>query len=304
MSKNEPLVSVMIPVFNRQDYIGAAIKSVLSQSYKSFELVIHDDNSSDDSLKVIKSFHDPRIRVIHTNSNHGMIGGWNYLLKKAKGKYIKQMGSDDLLAKNCLKEQVRVLEAHKSVSLVTCQRVVINERGVKTKTFQFSDSSCLINGIDHAHWILTTIRENKIGEPCATMFRRKDLKEGGMFDPTFSQFADFEYWIRILSRGDLYYLHKPLCYFRMHEGSNTTKAILDGRFITEIFKLIDKYYLPAGALAKEGKDQNYAKIYGLAESDRKSVTKLKILDTLKNIKDLVFAGHVSQALRYTARLVF
>lgn len=293
MSKNEPLVSVMIPVFNRQEYIGAAIKSVLSQSYTNFELVIHDDNSSDDSLKVIKSFHDPRIHVIHTSSNHGMIGGWNYLLKNAKGKYIKQMGSDDLLAKNCLKEQVQVLESHKSVSLVTCQRVVINERGLKTKTLQFSDSSGLINGIDHAHWILTTIRENKIGEPCATMFRSKDLKEAGIFDPTFSQFADFEYWIRILSQGDLYYLHKPLCYFRMHEGSNTTKAILDGRFITEIFKLIDKYY----------KNSKYIKTYGLTDSDRRGVIKLKVLDTLKNIKDLVFARKIYQALRYTTRLI-
>lgn len=290
----------MIPVFNRQDYIAAAIKSVLSQSYTNFELVIHDDNSSDNSLKVIKSFHDPRIRVIHTTTNHGMIVGWNFLLKKAKGKYIKQMGSDDLLAKNCLKEQVKILESNKCISLVTCQRVVINERGLKTKNFQFSDSSCLINGIEHAHWILTTIRENKIGEPCATMFRRKDLESAGMFDKSFSQFADFEYWIRILSCGDLYYLHKPLCYFRMHEGSNTTKAILDGRFITEIFKLIDKYYKNPDPASPKG---GFVKTYGLTESDRRAVTKLKVLDTLKNIKDLIFAGKISQALRYSIRLI-
>ncbi len=152
----------------------------------------------------------------------------------------------------------------------------------------------MVNGLDHAHWILTTLRENKIGEPSAVMYPRKLVKFAGEYDATFSQFADFEYWIRLLQYSDVVYIHKPLCSFRIHAGSNTTAAILDGRFISEIFKLINKYYL----------DSNYVKTYHLSQADKRNIIKMKVLDTLKNIKDLIFEGKISQALRYLVRLVF
>lgn len=293
MSKTNPLVSIMIPVYNRADYVASAIESVLAQTYKNFELIIHDDASTDGSLAIIKQFHDPRLRVIHTIKNHGMLGGWNYLLKYGRGKYIKQMGSDDLLSPRCLELQIKAMEDHPSVSLVTCQRQVIGDHGQSITTYQFAHKDTLASGLEHAHWILTTLRENKIGEPAAVLFRRALIKRAGMFDPRFSQFADFEYWIRHLAYGDLLYLHKPLCSFRTHDGSNTTAAMRDGRFIGEIFTLINKYY----------KEPFFVKTYSLTPADRDHVTSLKIKDTLKNIKDLVLSGYIARALRYTLRLM-
>jgi len=283
----------MIPVFNRQDYVGEAITSVLRQTYQNFELIVHDDASTDASLAVIKSFHDPRLRIIHTSKNHGMLGGWNYLLQKGQGKYIKQMGSDDLLAPDCIARELAILEQYPGVSLVTCQRQVIGRAGEHLFTYQFGQHSQRVSGAQHAHWILTNLRENKIGEPCATMFRRADLTRAGLFDPQFSQFADFEYWIRLLQFGDLYYLHTPLVYFRQHPGSNTSAAISDGRFITEIFALIAKYY----------KDRNFVKTFSLTPADHAQVTRQKTLDTLKNIKDLLLNGHFLMASRYTTKLI-
>lgn len=283
----------MIPVYNREDYIAEAIKSVLVQTYKNFELIIHDDASTDGSLTIIKQFHDHRIRLIHTAKNHGMLGGWNYLLKYGHGKYIKQMGSDDLLFPTCIARQVEALESHPRVALVTCQRQVIGDRGQHLTTYQFAHHDTLVSGVEHAHWILTTLRENKIGEPCAVLFRRSLIKRAGMFDTRFSQFADFEYWVRLLAYGDLLYLHEPLCSFRTHDGSNTTSAIRDGRFISEIFTLIDKFY----------KDSFFVKTYSLTPTDRRRVMTLKIKDTLKNIKDLVLSGDLSRATAYTIRLL-
>jgi len=283
----------MIPVFNRQDYIGPAIESVLSQTYTNFELIVHDDASTDRSFSVILQYHDPRLRIIHTNKNHGMLGGWNYLLKKARGEYVKQMGSDDLLRPDCIAKEVKALQDNPGFALVTCQRVVISESGKQVNTFQFSDHTEIVSGLSHAHWILTDLRENKIGEPCATMFRRSVIAHAGMFDPQFSQFADFEYWIRILQFGDLLYLHDPLCSFRMHPGSNTTKAIRDGRFISEIYRLISKYY----------KDPNFVKTFSLTSTDYHHVLRQKTLDTFKNIKDLLFHAEFSQSTRYFSRLI-
>jgi glycosyltransferase involved in cell wall biosynthesis len=291
---NFPLVSILIPTYNSAKYLQFALDSALSQSYKKIEIIVHDDASTDGTKILLSKYHDPRLRIIHTTKNHGMIGGWNYIVSKAKGDYIKFLASDDLLEPNCVQDLVAAAIKYPRAAIITCQRKFIDDNSKVIKKMGFAKKDVVVDGLAHAHWILTTIRENLIGEPTAVMYPRKIVKLAGAYDATFSQFADFEYWIRLLQFGDIVYVHKSLCSFRVHASSNTSKAILDGRFITEIFKLIDKYY----------KDRNFVKTYGLTESDRQAVTKLKILDTLKNIKDLVFEGHISQAFRYTLRLIF
>lgn len=283
----------MIPVHNSSKYLGSAIQSVLAQSFTNFELIVHDDASTDDSLQIARSFQDPRLKVIHTSTNHGMIGGWNYLFRYGKGKYFKQMGSDDLLHPNCLQAQVDILSRHPRVALVTSARQVIDASGRKGELYRFGEKSGITPGITHAHWILTNIRENKIGEPVAVMFPSKLLVQSGLFDPQFSQFADFEMWLRLLANGDLAYINEPLCQFRQHAGSNTTAAIRDGRFITEIFLLIKKYY----------NSPRYRQLFALSPTDRRAVIRLKTLDTLKNIKDLGVSGHFRQSAKYLFRLV-
>lgn len=290
----EPLVSVLIPTFNSATYLGAALDSALAQTYKNIEIIVHDDASTDGTKPLLSKYHDPRLRIISTVKNHGMIGGWNFIQSHAKGEYIKFLASDDLLEPNCVEELVSAALQHPNAAIITCQRKFIDGKGKVIKKLGFGARSTVVDGLGHARWILNTVRENLIGEPTAVLYPHKLVKLAGGYDSTFSQFADFEYWIRLLPYGDIVYVHNALCSFRVHATSNTSKAILDGRFISEIFKLIDKYY----------KDQSYIKIYGLTESDKRAVRKMKILDTLKNIKDLIFAGKTFQALRYTIRLIF
>lgn len=284
MNKN-PLVSILIPTFNRAYYLGQAIDSALAQTYSNIEIIVHDDASIDDTPGVLTLYSDPRLRVIRTEDNHGMLGGWNYIVGQAKGEYIKFLASDDLLEPTCVAELVQAALAHPTATLVTCQRKFIDEQGRVVKKKGFANKSTVVNGITHAHWILTTLRENLIGEPTAVLYPTKLVKKAGQYDKTFSQFADFEYWIRLLQFGDLVYVHQPLCSFRTHAGSNTSAAIRDGRFITEIFSLIKKY----------------RKFLTLLE--RRDVTKLKTLDTLKNIKELLLQGHLFRATRYITRLI-
>lgn len=287
-----PLVSVLIPTYNRADYLGQAIDSALAQTYKNIEIIVHDDASTDNTPVLLKQYHDKRLRIIRTEDNHGMLGGWNYIVKQAKGEYIKFLASDDLLEPNCVKELLNAALKHSSAALVTCQRKFIDGEGRLVKIMGYSNKDIIVYGLKHAHWILTTLRENKIGEPTAVLYPTKLVQQAGEYDPTFSQFADFEYWIRLLQFGDLVYVHKPLCSFRTHASSNTSSAIADGRFITEIFALIDKYY----------QDSFFIKKFALTDQDRAKVVKTKTLDTLKNIKDLFIAGKLSQARRYFTRL--
>lgn len=290
---NNPLVSILIPTFNRETYLGDAINSALNQTYPNIEIIVHDDASTDKTSQLLSLYHDPRLRIIQTANNHGMIGGWNYIVKQARGKYIKFLASDDLLVPTCVEELVTSARAHPHAALITCQRNFINEEGRIFKTLGFAHKNTIVNGREHAHWILTTLRQNLIGEPTAVLYPTKLVKYAGEYDPQFSQFADFEYWIRLLQFGDLVYLHRPLCSFRLHAGNNTSAAIRDGRFITETFALINKYY----------KVTNLLKIYSLTPSDLKHVTKIKTLDTLKNIKDLVLSGQLLRAFQYNKRLI-
>lgn len=287
-----PLVSILIPTYNRANYLGEAIDSALSQTYKNIEIIVHDDASTDGTPELLKRYHDPRLRVIRTEDNHGMLGGWNYIVKQAKGDYIKFLASDDLLEPTCVSELVAAAIMHQGAAIITCQRKFIDSHGMVVKKMSFASKDTVVDGIKHGRWILTTLRENKIGEPTAVLYPTKLVKLAGEYDPKFSQFADFEYWIRLLQFGDIVYVHKPLCSFRTHAGSNTSAAIRDGRFITEIFALIDKYYT----------DQKYIQSFALTISDQDHVTKIKTLDTLKNIKDLFVHGQLAQARKYFARL--
>jgi glycosyltransferase involved in cell wall biosynthesis len=288
----EPLVSILIPTFNRVDYLGEAIDSALAQTYKNIKIIVHDDASTDSTPELLKKYSDKRLRIIRTEDNHGMLGGWNYIVTKAKGEYIKFLASDDLLEPTCVEELVNAAIKHPNASVITCQRKFIDGEGRVVKKMGFATKDVVVDGDEHAHWILTTLRENKIGEPTAILYPTKLVKKAGDYDKTFSQFADFEYWIRLLKFGDLVYVHKALCSFRTHAGSNTSAAIRDGRFITEIFALLKKYY----------DSTHYSKVFDLTGKDRAHVTKMKTLDTLKNIKDLFTHGQLSQARRYFSRL--
>ena len=146
------------------------------------------------------------------------------------------------------------------------------------------------------NWIASSLDERfgakPPSSPTAVLYPAKLVQQAGEYDPRFSQFADFEYWIRLLQFGELVYLHQPLCSFRTHTGSNTSAAVQDGRFITEIFTLINKYY----------QNSVFVQTYSLSLSDRRQLTRAKTLDTLKNIKDLIVNGNLGLAWRYLTKL--
>lgn len=112
----DTLISVCIPVYNASLYLRECIDSILSQSYKDFELLIVDDGSTDNSSAIVHSYNDPRIRLIQ--NNHNYIGSLNLLLKEAKGKYIARMDADDRMYPNRLQVQFDYMESHPKVDIL------------------------------------------------------------------------------------------------------------------------------------------------------------------------------------------
>ena len=112
------MISVCIPVYNASRYLRECIDSILSQSYPYFELLIVDDGSTDNSREIVRSYNDPRIRLIE--NRHDYIGSLNILLKEARGKYIARMDADDRMIPNRLQVQIEYMERHPDIDIIGC----------------------------------------------------------------------------------------------------------------------------------------------------------------------------------------
>ena len=117
MMNQEPLVSIIMPTYNRAEWLPQSIGSVLAQDYQNWELIICDDGSVDDTGKVIKSFNDPRIQYYHTE-NYGQSHAMNTALQYASGELVAFLDDDDQWLPRKLSLQVKVLSQHPEVGII------------------------------------------------------------------------------------------------------------------------------------------------------------------------------------------
>lgn len=229
-----PKVSVCIPVYNSEVFLGQAIESVLSQSFSDFELLVVDDASSDDSAKIALSYaqNDSRIRFSRNEQNIGMVANWNHCLSLSKGEYIRYLFCDDfMLEHDALARQVDRLDSCKSLSLVSSSRVVVDATGRYVGLWKgFRELLCeepqkVVQACLELYYLKDGrlkfgILKNLIGEPSAVMFRRELAARG--FNPQYRQLVDLEMWLHLLRQGNFAYIEEPLVAFRQHEGQQTT----------------------------------------------------------------------------------
>lgn len=219
-----PVVSVCIPIYNCDDFIEKTIQSVLNQSFSDFELILINDNSTDETEETILRLNDPRIRYYKNTSNLGMVKNWNMAVKYASGKYIKLLCQDDLLSSDCLEKQVQVLENFNNVVLVSCSVNIISENDKILMTRRNFRNSCMKNGIKIGKKSLI-VGKNLFGEPSAIMLRKRCFEQVGFYDKQFWYVPDWDFSLRCLSIGDFYYINDVLTSFRVSKKSQTTKII-------------------------------------------------------------------------------
>ena len=222
--KNTPLVTVAIPLY-RGEFIRQAIDSVLSQSFKDFELLVVDDASDDKSREIVLSYSDPRIVYVRNRKNLGAEGNWNRCLALAKGTYIKILPHDDSLEPDCLKKQVSVLDADldERIVLVFCARKIINTEGKQVAVRRFFGMPA---GRVVARYLIRKCilyGTNLIGEPGAVLFRSNAARAIGDFNGKIPYVIDLDYWVRLLSRGNAYFIDRPLSTFRLSSSSWSVK---------------------------------------------------------------------------------
>lgn len=111
-------ISIVTASYNYENYIKETIKSVLNQTYQDWELIIIDDCSSDNSVNVIKSFQDDRIKLFVNKQNLGLAKTLKLGIEKATGDWIVFLESDDLITSDYLAKKVQIIQKHKNINLI------------------------------------------------------------------------------------------------------------------------------------------------------------------------------------------
>ena len=221
----QPLISICIPCYNGERFIARTLESVLNQTFGNFQLLISDNKSTDGTLSVIRTYRDPRIKVVQNESNLGLERNWNKVLSMASGRYVKLLCADDLLYPECLSRQAEILEnaGHGRAVLAICNRNIIDARDSVVLRRKLPFRRGLVSG---KKLIRTCVRlgTNLIGEPAVGLFRREVLGRIGAWVPANPFVIDLAFWAEILKHGDAFI--DPDCHAAFRIFGETASATI------------------------------------------------------------------------------
>jgi len=211
-----PLVSVIIPTFNRADMILRAVSSVLQQTYECFEVIIVDDGSNDSTDSIFGNFNDSRVSYIRHNINRGGSAARNTGIELSQGEYIAFLDSDDEWLPEKLEKQVKLLlrASLNTGAVYTGLAYVANDaskRGVRSPEAQG----------DIRERILYT---NCVGPVSSGIIRRECFEKIGVFDESLPSCQDWDMWIRISKLYLFDYVKDPLVVYHLHQNKITMNA--------------------------------------------------------------------------------
>ena len=126
---NQPLVSIVIPTYNRPEYLKEAIASAVNQTYRNIEIIVSDNCSPENPQAIVESFADPRIRFWRQTQNVGMIANQIHGFKMARGKYVASLHDDDMWKEDFLAKLVPPLEANSDLIIAFCDQYIIDRYG-------------------------------------------------------------------------------------------------------------------------------------------------------------------------------
>jgi glycosyltransferase involved in cell wall biosynthesis len=211
------LVSVIMSVYNAEQYLAQAIESILEQSYSNFEFIILNDGSTDNSHDIVKKYaaKDKRIQLI-SRPNKGLIASLNEGLDEARGDFIARQDADDISLPERLQAQVDFLQNHPEIGLLGTNIEVINEKGDKV--------SKKVANVD----FLTSPDDLKLAEVFSNQFAhgsimvKSALLKTSLYDRDYKHAEDFELWSRISHHSQIANLKEPLYLWRLHQSGVTS----------------------------------------------------------------------------------
>ena len=207
---SDPLLSVIMPVYNAETYVKDAVTSILNQTYKNLELIIIEDGSTDNSLQILESIKDNKILLVKNGINRGQIYTRNLGLKMAKGEYIGMFDADDIAYPDKFKLQIDFLKKNEDYGMIGSWAKFIDEEGER------------LNG----SWKL---RAKPGMIPPIMLFKnyflqsavvyRKDCISKFSFKEGFDVGEDYKIWLEIIADFKTWNFQKYLVDYRVHKSS-------------------------------------------------------------------------------------
>lgn len=218
MTEKCPLVTIIAICYNHEQFIEECLQSIINQTYKNIELIIVDDFSVDKSREIMLIFSQKNIGIncIFNKYNVGNCRSFNQALKIAKGKYIIDLSTDDVLKPNKIEEQVKKFEESEDIGIVFSDAEYIDEYsnwlGIFYKKNQRIPEGNIYEEILKKSFIM----------PSSMMIRKSILDKLGGYDENLS-YEDFDFWVRSSRRYDYAYVPQILVQQRILNGSHSTK---------------------------------------------------------------------------------
>jgi glycosyltransferase involved in cell wall biosynthesis len=211
MMNKYPKISVVMPVFNRENFLSDAIKSIINQTFTDFEFIIIDDGSTDQSLQIIENFakQDERIKVVKNNINLGIAKTRNIGIDLSQGEYIAFMDSDDISLPTRFEKQIAYFENSPNIDALGTACAIVDSNGQILSYLRPPLSPIEVR------WSIIT--KSTLINP-SMMARRKIFCETGIRHRDLHAADDFDLWSRIADQFQIGNLSEILTHFRMHQG--------------------------------------------------------------------------------------
>jgi glycosyltransferase involved in cell wall biosynthesis len=217
MSKESILFSVVIPTYNHAELLKIALTSVVNQSYKNWEAIIVDNNSTDDSIEIINSFNDKRIKIISIHNNGVIAASRNLGIKESKGDWIAFLDSDDIWYQDKLRDINKNIKALKNIDVICNDEKIVFENSYKNKIQRYGPLSK--NAYKHM-----LVYGNKLSTSATVVKRNFIVKNSIYFNQSndFVTVEDYDFWLNLaLSGANFKFLHQVHGEYFIHNSNNS-----------------------------------------------------------------------------------
>lgn len=221
MQANNPAISVVMSVYNSEEYLADAIDSILNQTFTNFEFVILNDGSTDKSLSIIESYmgEDERI-VLISRENKGLPSSLNEGISIAKGKYIARMDADDISLPERLQTQFDFMESNPEIGVCGAWAYLFRDKPVRNNIIKHPE--------DHGSLIIRLLFSVCFVHP--TVLIRRSVLDGlnYVYNKNFNNSQDYELWSRLAGITQFYNIQNPLLFYRISQNGITSIVNNDG----------------------------------------------------------------------------
>ena len=233
-----PLVSFVVPCYNYGRFLRECLDGIVRQQGEySLEIIAVNDGSTDDTREILRSYDDPRLRLIDHAVNRGHISTVNEGLAAATGKYVVRVDPDDRHRPNFLIRTIPILEKYPEVGLVYADVALINERGEVTAECSDSDHG----GSDFkGNELIALLKKNFICAP--TVVARREAWMAAWPVPDGLAFNDWYFNVMMARNWEFYYVHEVLADYRVHPANHHSKVSRDGTEERSILWILEQIY--------------------------------------------------------------